>query len=271
MARFSLAAKTAAGLQKQLFEDLEFENRLLEIELNLKKQPEFYLSNVIGFIPDHLEYGCVEGVKIFKISAPPLESFVALRIKQDKAFPVLNKEALLARAGIPGLSLLAVLDSKQTGVADRLYAADQNDLWAIDLAKMDKGQPYRYRLARLAGMQQLRNLLVVPDVEGRGVRLYFLSECAKGKGLWMIQDTLSALSILSEPRLILAGDYQAFFIRFGRLILILADLGRQPEALDLPSHQARMLRVDSGCQLDALIDCVYEDKLGRVAWRKIKK
>ncbi len=271
MARFSLAAKTGALLQKQLFEDLEFENQLLAIELNLKQHPEFYSLSTIGFVPDHLEYGCVEGVQIFKISAPPLESFVALRIKQDKTFPLLNKEALLVRAGISGLSLLAVLDSRQTGVADRLYAADQNDLWAIDLAKMNKGQPYCYQVARLTGMQPLRNLLVVPDVEGRGVRLYFLSECATGKGLYMIQDTLSALSILPEPRLILAGDYQTFFMRFGRLILIPVDLVHQPKALDLPSHQTVMLRFDSVCQPDALFDCVDEDKLRRLAWRKIKK
>ncbi|HEV2524351.1 MAG TPA: hypothetical protein VGU44_04380 [Gammaproteobacteria bacterium] len=263
MAQMVLTAKTSASLQRQLFGGLEAENQLLEAELKVKKNPERYLSNAIGFVADHLEYGCQEGVQIFKVSVPPLESFVAVRMNRAQIPPLLNKADLLANVAGQPLSLLTAVDLKQLGTVDRLYAADQDHIWFIDLTNRHNGQPYQYRLAGLMEAKYLSNLRVVPDAEGNGVRLYFLGECAQKKGLYMIKDLLPILNnsgeslqhVLSEVKLIAEGDYRAFFVRFGRIVLIPTDPKRKPEALDLPTHQFAPV----------------EDKLHRIAWRRIKK
>lgn len=262
MAQMLLTAKTSASLEKQLFDGLAAENQLLEAELNVKKNPERYLSSAIGFVADHLEYGCQEGVQIFKVSVPPLESFVAVRMDRAEMPPLLSKTDLLAEVAGRPLSLLATVDLKQLGTVDRLYAADQDHVWSIDLTNRHSGQPCQYRLARLMEANHLSNLRVVPDAEGDGVRLYFLSQQGQKKGLYMIKDFFPILNrgessqpVLSEVMLIAEGDYCAFFVRFGRIVLISADVTRKPEALDLPTHQPAPV----------------EDKLGRIAWRKIRK
>lgn len=264
-----LTSKTSASLQKQLFDAIEAENQLLEAELKVKKNPEDHLSSAIGFVADHLEYGCKEGVQIFKVSVPPLESFVAVRGLTTQRFQLLNSDALLARAGNPSLSLLMAVDLKQSGVVDRLYAADEDHIWSIDLTNIQHGYPYQYRLARLAGAKYLRNLRVVSDPKGSGLRLYFLCEHAQQKGLYMIKDPLSVE--LSEVTLIAAGDYQALFVQFGRLLLVSADPSHKPEALDLPFHQTAPINWNASCQLTSLLNRLVEDKLGRIAWRKIKR
>lgn len=257
-----LAAKTTASLQTQLFDGLEAENQLLNLESKIKKNPERYLSNAIGFVADHLEYGCQEGVQIFRASVPLLESFVAVRMHKMEMPLLLDKEELLSKITDQPLSLLMAVDLKQLGTLDRLYAADQNYIWSIDLKNPHSGHPYQYRLARLMGANNLGNLRVVPDAEGDGVCLYFLSQQGQNKSLYMIRDHLPILNsgepspeVLSEVTLVAAGDYSAFFVRFGRIILIPRDKQLKPEALDLPSHQL----------------VPVEDKLGRIGWRKIKK
>ncbi|HXH55585.1 MAG TPA: hypothetical protein VNK03_07590 [Gammaproteobacteria bacterium] len=257
-----LSAKTSASLQKQLFGAIEAENQLLEAELNIKKNPERYLSSSIGFVADHLEYGCQEGVQIFKVPVPPLESFIAIRMNRAQMPLLLSKDDLLAKVAGQPLSLLTAVDLKQLGKADRLYAADQDYIWSIDLTNRLSGQPYPYRLTRLTGTNYLSNLRVVPDAEGNGVRLYFLAEHAQKKGLFMITDPLPILNseeslqhVLSEVILIAEGDYRAFFVRFGQIILMHADPQRKPEALDLPTHRPAPV----------------EDRLSRIAWRKMKK
>ncbi|HRA42175.1 MAG TPA: hypothetical protein PLV31_00625 [Gammaproteobacteria bacterium] len=262
MGQMILTAKTSASFQKQLFVGIEAENQLLEAEFKVKKNPERHLSSAIGFVADHLEYGCQEGVQIFKVSVPPLESFVAVRMNRAQMPPLLNKADLLAKAGQP-LSLLAAVDLKQLGTVDRLYATDQNYIWSIDLTNRHNGQPYhQYRLAGLMEAKYLSNLHVVPDAEGNGVCLYFLSEFTQKKGLYMIKDLLPIVNsgeslqhALSAVMLIAEGDYRAFFVRFGRIVLIPTDPKCKPKALALPTHQ------------HALVD----DQLGRIAWRKIKK
>lgn len=265
-----LTAKTSASVQKQLFEAIEAENQLLAGEQALKKNKERYLSTSIGFVADHLEYGCQEGVQIFKVSQPPLESFVALRMKRTQSYPALNKIALLAKVNNVALSLLAAVDLKQTGTVERLYLADQDYLWSMDLTEMHHGQPLQYRLARLADVKHLSHLQVVPDAHGKGVRLYFLAEHAHKQGLFMINDCLNSTEVLSEITTVAEGRYDAFFMRFGRIILLPSDSPNKPEALDLPFHQPIPVSLNASCQLNLIVDCIHEDKLGRIAWRKIK-
>lgn len=266
MTQLVLTSKTSASVQKQLFDSTEAENQLLEAELDIKKNPEKYLSSAIGFVPDHLEYGCTEGVQIFKVSVPPLESFVAVRMQSTQVFKVLKQNDLLAKIGGQFLSLLAAVDLKQTGTVDRLYVSDQDHIWSVDAALTD------YRLSyRLAEAKHASNLLVVPDVNGKGVRVYFLGQHAQKKGLFMIADSLMH-DVVSEPMPIVEGDYRTFFVRFGRLILIPRDPNHKIEVLDLPSHQPVHVNLNVSCQLISLVDCIIEDKLEqRIAWRKIKK
>lgn len=253
MTQLILTTKTSTSLQKQLFDSIETENQLLEAELKVKKNPEKYLSSVIGFVPDHLEYGCTEGVQIFKVSMPPLESFIAVR----KADDLLNK--------IDGrsLPLRVLVDLYQTGKVDRAYTVDQDHIWSVDLADTNNGNPYL-----LAEVKQVSYLRVVPDVKGNGVRLYFLGEHAQKKGLFMVIDPLRP-GVLSEVTLIVQGDYEALFVRFGRLLLIPKDQKEKAEVLDLPSH--RLVILNAGTQLTILAAREYTDKMRRVSCRKINQ
>jgi hypothetical protein len=277
MAQMHLTSKTSASLQKQLFDAVEAENQLLEEELKVKKNPERYLSSAMGFVADHLEYGCQEGVQIFKVSVPRLESFVAVRMNRAERLQLLNKDALLAKVGNASLSLLTAVDLKQSGTVDKLYTADQDYIWSVDLTNTRNGEPYQYRLAGLAEIKHLSNLRVVPDAEGNGVRLYFLGEHAQKKGLYMVKDPLpmlnneeSSQNVLSEVTLIAEGDYGALFVRFGRLVLLPSDPTHKAEVLDLPFHQRMPVILKESYQLTSMLDRINEDKLGRIAWRKIK-
>ena len=169
---------------------------------------------------------------------------------------------MLAKVAEEPLSLLTAIDLHQLGAVDKLYAADQDYLWSIDLSKRHSGEPYAYRLARFTPANALSHLRVVRDPEGDAVRLYFLGQQGQKKGVFMIKDPLRTLNsgaswqqVLSVVTLIIEGDYRALLVRFGRIILMPTDPKRKAEALDLPTHQRAPV----------------EDKLGRIAFRKIKK
>lgn len=299
IAQLILTSKTSATLQAQLFTAVDAENQLLEAELKVKKNPEEYLLSTIGFVPDHLEYGCKEGVQVFKVSVPPLESFIAIRMNTPQVFELWDQSNAFTKVGEQSLSLLVAVDLHQSGTVDRLYAVDQDYIWSVDLIDTNKDRrPYP-----LAEAKQVSHLRVLPDAKGNGVRLYFLGEHAQKKGLFMIQDPLKR-GALSEVTLIVPGDYCALFVRFGRLLLISKDPAREPEVLDLPSYQpvaivwqSRFLNnapvvgertratllwdpkeqveilsiLNTSSQLTFLAARTHEDKMQRVAWRKIKK
>lgn len=268
MAQMVLTTKTSGSLQKQLLAAVDSENQLLAAELKIKQNPEQYLGSAIGFVPDHLAYDCREGVRIFKVSVPPLESFVAVRVNTTQPFALLNSEEMLAKINGQSLLLLTAADLKQTGTIDRLYVWDQDHIWSVDPALADYRDSYR-----LAAVNQISHLWVVPDIKGEGVRLYFLGEYLHKKGLFMVSDTLnnSNRGDLLEVVPIIAGDYSALFVRFGRLLLVPSDPSQKPEVLDLPSHQPVSIFLNVSSQLTHEINRIDKDKLGRMVWRKIKK
>jgi hypothetical protein len=275
MGQMILTTKTSASLKKQLLTRLEVENQLVETELKIKKNPERYLSKRIGFVPDHLEFGCEEGVTIFKVSVPPLESFFAVRmplrqeVSQSESMTTFSAPEFLKKVvGVERVSFLTAADLQHSGFVDRVYVADQDHLWTIEFKD---NVPQSHLLAEVTGLNALR---VVPDAEGEGVRLYFLAKQKEQKGLFMIHDRLNNLK--QEMICIRDGDYNALLVRFGRLLLIPQDTSRLPEVIDLPSHVS-MEGQKANCsnwivsyQLNSLLACIEADKIGRQSWRKIK-
>lgn len=63
----------------QIAKEIETENQLLAQELKIKMDPMRSLENKIAFVPDHLAFGCQEGVNIFKVRVFPLQSLIAIR------------------------------------------------------------------------------------------------------------------------------------------------------------------------------------------------
>lgn len=268
MTQLVLTSKTSASVQKQLFDSTEAENQLLEAELDIKKNPEKYLSSAIGFVPDHLEYGCTEGVQIFKVSVPPLESFVAVR-KEDGTLTKINGQSL---------PLQVLVDLYQTGKVDRMYSVDQDHIWSVDLTDTNNSHPYL-----LAEAKQVSYPRVVPDAKGDGVRLYFLGEHARKKGLFMVHHPLTPLkheeprqNTLFEVTSVIEGDYDALFVRFGRLLLVPKEGLGETRVLELPSHRCVpkeeiLSSLNMSTQLNILATRTYIDKMRRISWRKIKK
>ncbi len=79
MIKSLLVVKTVAGFEKQLLTWIEAKNQLLMMESAIQKDPQFHQDRVVAFVPDHLEFGCEEGVQIFKVEESFLQSFVAVR------------------------------------------------------------------------------------------------------------------------------------------------------------------------------------------------
>lgn len=46
-------------------------------EINARLSPE---AKIIGFVADHLEFGCQEGMHVVKISIPPIETHLSQRL-----------------------------------------------------------------------------------------------------------------------------------------------------------------------------------------------
>jgi hypothetical protein len=74
-----LEAKITVSFNKQMFNWVEAENKLLTKELLIQKNPENYQADIVAFVPDHLEFGCGEGIDIFQVTVFPFQSFVAVR------------------------------------------------------------------------------------------------------------------------------------------------------------------------------------------------
>jgi hypothetical protein len=74
-----MLVKMLGRLKQQAQDVLVAENRLLEEESKVLKNPEHYTDKAGFFVPDHLEWGCDQGQRILGIEVPPFHSFVATR------------------------------------------------------------------------------------------------------------------------------------------------------------------------------------------------
>ena len=74
-----LVAKMSRGLEIQMHAEIEVETKLRIFEQNLQKTPANFLESKIAFIPDHLSFGCSDGVTLYEIDASPLKSYIVIR------------------------------------------------------------------------------------------------------------------------------------------------------------------------------------------------
>ncbi len=74
-----ILVKWLGRLKQQGEEALAIENRLIEQEAAILKNPDAFLEKALLFVPDHLAYDCKQGVWILELSMPPSQSFVAIR------------------------------------------------------------------------------------------------------------------------------------------------------------------------------------------------
>lgn len=74
-----LLAKTVGSFQRQMFDWNLSENKLLQKELAIQKKPQNFPDQKIAFVADHLEFGCADGVDIFKVTVHPFQSLIAIR------------------------------------------------------------------------------------------------------------------------------------------------------------------------------------------------
>ena len=74
-----LVAKMSKGLEIQMHTEIEAETKLRILEQNLQKTPSNFLEAKIAFIPDHLGFGCSDGVAVYEMDVPPLKSYVVIR------------------------------------------------------------------------------------------------------------------------------------------------------------------------------------------------
>jgi len=72
-------AKMSRGLEIQLRAEIDVEARLRILEQNLQKTPFNFLEAKVAFIPDHLGFGCSDGVAVYEMDVPPLKSYVVIR------------------------------------------------------------------------------------------------------------------------------------------------------------------------------------------------
>lgn len=79
LAQAVLGTRTSGSLQTQIYNAVDAENALRAAEIETELHPDRHLKNRVAFVPDHLGFGCREGVDIFKVQASGLESFVVLR------------------------------------------------------------------------------------------------------------------------------------------------------------------------------------------------
>lgn len=86
-----LTAKLSVRFQAQLQAWVAAENQLQQEETRIKKDPSRHLKNKIAFVPDDLQFGCQEGVDIFKVRMPPVESFIAVRKTQTIKKPLYQR------------------------------------------------------------------------------------------------------------------------------------------------------------------------------------
>ena len=74
-----LVVRMSRGLEIQIHAEIEAETKLRIFERNVQKAPANFLQSKIAFIPDHLSFGCSEGVVLYEIDASSLKSYIAIR------------------------------------------------------------------------------------------------------------------------------------------------------------------------------------------------
>jgi len=74
-----LVVKTVNKLQEQLLALIDARNQLSVAESRLQAKPYAYQDKRRSFVADHLEFNCEEGVQIYQVETPLLQSFIVIR------------------------------------------------------------------------------------------------------------------------------------------------------------------------------------------------
>ncbi len=79
MAQAILTVKTSTSFQSQIFKMIEVEKHI-----GIEEQLQGIVDNspknaVMHFIPDHLSFGCAEGVELFETYRFPIQTFSIIR------------------------------------------------------------------------------------------------------------------------------------------------------------------------------------------------
>ncbi len=154
------------------------------------------------------------------------------------------------------LSFLTAVDIYQQAVADKIYLSDGEHLWVINIAFFNQ-----FHLKLLTNVKALNALIVVPNIETEGLRLYFLGSTLEAQGLFMIEDPSKPISSVGTPILIHKGDYAALFMRFGRLLVVPKAVRQAPLLLALPSHDIVPVVQQAIYSLPSLLEEVFLSKL----------
>ncbi len=78
-----LSTKLSNRFQAELDAEVAADHQLLLLERDFKKDPLSHLDKKVSFIADDLAFGYDEGVDIFKITKPPLQSMLAIRTADE--------------------------------------------------------------------------------------------------------------------------------------------------------------------------------------------
>lgn len=78
-----IVAKITRGFQRQLLQTVGSESYLQKEKYAILSQPEKHQDKVVAFVPDQLEFGWVEGVDIFKITAFPYQILIVTRAQEN--------------------------------------------------------------------------------------------------------------------------------------------------------------------------------------------
>ena len=268
-----ILVKLLGCLKQQARDFLAAENRLLEAEGRVLKNPEHFIDKATLFVPDHLAFGCDQGRWILGVEAVPFKSFVAVRsvapseieyrprsapkpivIKRtggswSKVFSACKDASGLLRflnletqrvstVVVPGGAVFSLtpVDQGGRGVCDALYMANAEGLWLLPLGLSEHGE-----IQRLLRFAIDSKIMVLPHRDRRGLELYFLGHRAGTQGLWRVEvlqaDPAKNLVVIAEAECLVEGVFANVWVRAGRVVLMPDTMGQHPLVWDIPTQR----------------------------------
>ncbi|MBP6103883.1 MAG: hypothetical protein KA508_02280 [Gammaproteobacteria bacterium] len=262
------------GCLKQQAQDLLMaENRLLEAEGRVLKNPEHFIDKAAIFVPDHLAFGCDQGRWLIGVEAAPFQSFVAVRAVAPSEIEYATGSALkpivIKRTGgswnrvfsvyedasgilrfldlqtqrvssviVPGGAVLSLtpVDQGGRGVCDALYIANAEGLWLLPLGLSEHGE-----IQRILRFAIHSKIIVLPHGDRRGLELYFLGHRAGTQGLWRVvvlqADPAKMPVAIPEAQCVVEGVFRNVWVRAGRVILLPDSMAQHPLVWDVPTQR----------------------------------
>jgi len=128
---------------------------------------------------------------------------------------------------------LSAIDSKQSGVVDKLYMSDGTALFAATWREKEQ----KVAMELLVKGRVDDGPLVVRDPKGWGHRLYLIGEIMGERGVFLVEESEGQTTQEVGVQLIAAGEFLAIFVRYGQLWVIPRAVSEVPFVLKMPFHQ----------------------------------